>query len=452
MSGQNELIIEDYLNKDIPCKCGKEHSVPIKYIHIGDKALDFLPTILTSNCFHKPFFLYDSTTIQVAGSEISRRMEQNSLAYQRYILPEQEPVPDENTLGKILINLDASCDILIGVGSGTINDLCRFISYKLRIPYMIITTAPSMDGYASNVAPLIVNHMKTTYEAHVPFAILGDTALLKDAPMKMIAAGIGDILGKYTCLCDWEIAHTITGEYHCKMIEDLVRKSLTTVVSYIPEAESKNPKAMISIMDALVLSGIAMSFAGNSRPASGSEHHLSHYWEMMFLFKGMPPILHGTKLGIGTIAVLKAYELLMSREINFERAATHAKGYSASDWEAFMKKAYLDAADSVIELERRSRKNSPENVLFRLQLLKKNWDRIKEITEKLPSADTVSRYLSRLGAPIAPMTVGIDKETFINGFLAAKELRNRFGLLQILYDLGLSREIAEEVWDYFENR
>lgn len=450
MSGHNKLSIADYLNRAFPCNCGREHSVPIKYIHIGDDALDYLSTILINDNFYNPFLLYDATTIEVAGSKINSRLKENGLSFQSYILPEKEPVPDENALGTILIHLDPDCDILIGVGSGTINDLCRFISYKLHIPYMIIATAPSMDGFASNVTPLIVNHMKITYEAHAPYAILGDTALLREAPMKMIAAGIGDILGKYTCLCDWKIAHIITGEYHCTEVEDMVRQSLDIVVSNISEAKSRKSKAIISIMEALVLSGIAMSYAGNSRPASGSEHHLSHYWEMMFLFRNKPPILHGTKVGIATIAVLKAYELLMSREIDFKKAAANVHSYTSANWEMFMKAAYLDAADAVIALERQTAKNAPENVLSRLCLLEKNRVRIKEITDQLPSADTIKDYLSSLGAFHTPMSVGIDKETFVSGFLAAKELRNRFGLLQILFDLGLTAEIAEAVWDYFQ--
>lgn len=314
---------------------------------------------------------------------------------------------------------------------------------------MIVATAPSMDGFASNVAPLIVNHMKTTYEAHVPHAILGDTKLLKDAPMKMIAAGIGDILGKYTCLCEWEIAHIITGEYHCRAIEGIVKRSLDTVVASINNAKHRSPEAVESIMEALVLSGIAMSFAGNSRPASGSEHHLSHYWEMIYLFQRKQPVLHGTKVGIGTVAVIKAYELLMAREIDFEKAKEAAKHYSKDQWKEQMIHTYYSAADSVIELEDQIGKNDPEHVIPRILLLQENWDKLKEVAGHLPSSDTIRNYLDELEAPSSPMAIGIDKTTFINSFLVAKELRNRFGLLQILFDLGLANEIANEVWDYF---
>ena len=387
----------------------------------------------------------------IAGEKITKLLTEVKHPFTNFILKSAEPTPDEKTIGEILINYDLSCDHILAVGSGSMYDLCRFISYKLKLPYLIVATAPSMDGFASNVAPLIVNHMKTTYEAQIPYAILGDTTLLKDAPMSMIAAGIGDILGKYTCLCDWEIAHIITGEYHCTSIEGIVKKSLETVVANISSAKQRDPLAVKSIMEALVLSGIAMSFAGNSRPASGSEHHLSHYWEMMYLFQEKKALLHGTKVGIGTVAVIKAYELLMSKEIDFEKAKIQASHYSKEEWDKHMQEAYLLAADSVIELENNIGKNSLSSVLPRIQLLEDHWEEIKAVTNKLPSSDTIRNYLKELNAPSSPIEVGIDKTTFINSFLVAKELRNRFGLLQILFDLGLALEIAELVWLYFEN-
>jgi len=445
-----QFSITDYLSKTYSCTCGKEHSIPIQQILIEEDAILKIPKLIYELGYKKPFFIYDLTTFSIVGLKIDDLLASSNLSFGKYILPCAEPTPDEATLGELLIHLDQSCDLIIAVGTGTLNDLSRFLSYKLKLPYMIIATAPSMDGFASNVAPLIVNHMKTTYEAQIPLAILADTNLLKDAPMNMIAAGIGDILGKYTCLCDWEIAHVINEEYHCDAIVTMVNQSLQTVVSNIDMAKSRNTSGVKSIMEALVLSGIAMSYAGNSRPASGSEHHLSHYWEMMFLFDGKQPVLHGTKVGIGTIAVIKAYELLMSRNIDFEKAKEHASLYSKNDWTAEIKSAYKEAADAVIALECEIGKNAPANVLPRLNRLEESWSSLNNIAAKLPSSDFIRHILLSLDAPASPMAVGIDKATFINSFLYAKDLRNRFGLLQILSDLGLTEEIAEEVWNYFQ--
>ncbi len=452
MKLSNQNNISDYLNRTFSCDCGREHIVPIKYIQIAENAILSLPEFIKDNHFHKSFFLFDLTTYSIAGDKMHQIFNQASLPFTYYIINDTEPVPDERTLGEILISFDASCDHIIAVGSGTMNDLSRFLSYKLRLPYIIFATAPSMDGFASNVAPLIVNHMKTTYEAHTPTAVIADTNILKSAPSGMIAAGIGDILGKYTCLCEWEISHLITGEYHCSSIEGVVRESIETVEHSIEDASQKEPTAVSRIMEGLVLSGIAMSFAGNSRPASGSEHHLSHYWEMMYLFQGKKPVLHGTKVGIGTVAVLKAFELLLQQEPDFHKARENATHFSKRDWDVQMHATYFDAADSVIRLENEIGKNSAQNVQTRLQKLEENWSTLKDIISTLPTADHVRSLLVSLSAPDSPMAVGIQKDTFINSFLVAKELRNRYGLLQILFDLGLSKDIAEQVWDYFNEK
>lgn len=445
-----DLDINDYLKGSFGCECGREHSAAIKHIEINEGALSSLIPYLKANNFTRPFLIFDKTTYKLAGALLINLFNEANQAFSCHIIESPEPVPDEWAVGDILIHFDSSSDCIIGVGSGTINDLSRFVSFRLGIPYIIVATAPSMDGYASNVAPLIVNHLKTTYEAHTAHAIFADSSLLKSAPMNMLAAGIADILGKYSCLCDWEIAHIVTGEYFCPTVTAIVKGALETVSVGIEAAAAKSDEVIKNVMNALVLSGIAMSFAGNSRPASGSEHHLSHYWEMTYLFEGKKPVLHGTKVGIGTIAVIRAYELLMSMNIDFDKARAAASNFNIKLWEADMKEAYRQAAPAVIALERQVGKNNPEKVIKRINKLEEKWNELSKITSHLPAADTIRSWLKALGAADSPMTIGIDKKLFIKSFIAAKELRNRYGLLQILFDLGLTEEIAEEVWEYFQ--
>lgn len=438
MQSNGDLSINDYLGQNFSCACGRIHHVPIWRIIIGEAAVNGLPEILAELSCKKAFFLYDATTYSVAGEKIGRVIRKSQIPFSEYILFDAEPVPDEKTIGSVLIHFDPSCDIIIAAGSGTLNDICRFVSFRLHLPYIVMATAPSMDGYASGVAPLIVNHMKTTYEAHAPAAIIGDTDILKEAPIEMIAAGVGDILGKYTCLTDWEIAHMVNDEYYCESIAGMVKKSIHTVTGHL---------AIHSIMEALIMSGIAMSFAGNSRPASGSEHHLSHFWEMTFLMQGKKPILHGTKVGVATVAIVKAYEKLRERVIDFSLAKEKASDFSAEKWEACIQKTYKAASASVISLEKTAYKNAPDQVIRRIDILETGWSRIIAVMAKLPPSDTIKDILLSLQAPADPIAVGIDRETFINSFLYAKDLRNRYGLLQLLYDLGLGEEIAASVWD-----
>ena len=195
------------------------------------------------------------------------------------------------------------CDLVISVGAGTINDLGRYASYITGRDFILVLTAPSMDGAVSGVAPLIQNHLKITFPAHAPVALVGDLDILSKAPMKMLSAGVGDILGKYNCLTDWRLSALVNGEYHCATIEGIMRSAIDKTMQAARKLTERSEDDIRTLTEGLVLSGIAMDFAGNSRPASGAEHHISHFFEMQFLFDGIPAILHGTKVGVATITV-----------------------------------------------------------------------------------------------------------------------------------------------------
>lgn len=452
MLNPDRFTIDDYIGKTFLCDCRKNHRVDIKNIILSETALSQLPEMILSAERKKAFLLFDATTYPILGKRVENLFISRDLSYHLYMLHEKEPIPDERTLGEVLVHFDKSCDIIVAVGSGTINDICRYFSSQLNLPYIIVATAPSMDGFASNVSALIINHMKTTYEAHMPLGIIADTSILKEAPMDMITAGVGDILGKYTSLCDWELARIILGEYHCPAIVKMVRKAISTIMVQLDHISDKDYLSIQGIMEGLITSGIAMSYAGNSRPASGSEHHLSHYWEMTRLFEEKPPLLHGTMVGIGTIAILKAYELLLEHNISFDKAKDRVMTYSQSRWEEHIHTIYHGASASVIQLELETGKNQPAHVFLRLETLEEKWDQIKELIQKLPTADSIYDILTSLSAKANPIAIGIEKETFLHSFLYAKELRNRYGLLQMLFDLGLSTEIAQKVWNYFELR
>ena len=137
--------------------------------------------------------------------------------------------------------------------------------------------------------------------------------------MPMILAGVGDILGKYTSLCDWQLGRIINGEYYCEAIVGFVRGLIKKCIKSTAGIKNREDEAIQNIIEGLVLSGIAMGYAGNSRPASGSEHHIAHFWEMMFLLKGKEATLHGERVGVAEIAVLKLYEMLLDKKLDFEK-------------------------------------------------------------------------------------------------------------------------------------
>lgn len=448
MINVNKFNLNDYLGKRFLCACQREHSTDTKEVVIKPDAFSELGDLLLRRRLQKPFFVFDQTTYALAAEKIFDALNEAGTPYAYCVSDSFEPVADESFLGRLLQDFDPSCDVVCAVGCGTVGDTCRFFSHRLHLPFITLATAPSMDGFASTVAPLICGGRKVTFTAHAPLAILAEPAMLAAAPKEMLAAGAGDILGKYSCLADWRISCLVTGEYYCPKIMQMVEKSVADVNKNLSALAGGEPDAAKSLMEALVLSGVAMSFSQNSRPASGSEHHLSHFWEMMFLFEGKKPVLHGAKVGVGTVCVLAAYKRLAAEYVDFEKARQNARNFDFSLWKKQMEALYQKAAPGVIALEEETGKNAPEAVTGRIDALCRHWDEVLAIIAGLPAPEAVAKSLRALGAPAVPAEIGVDKKLFCNAFVAAKELRCRYGLLQLLFDLGLLEKYALRLWDY----
>jgi len=445
-----EFKIRDFLKAKFTCNCGKRHRADIDDIVIEKEAITFLPSLINQYNFKKIFIIADANTYKVAGEITETVLQGNAFDLKKYIFEDEEHlIPDEKAIGKLLIQIPNDTDLILAIGSGTLNDLARYLSYKLSIPYFIVVTAPSMDGYASTVSPLIVNGLKTTYTAISPRAIIADIDIIKNAPMEMITAGLGDILGKYTCLCDWELGRIINGEYYCETVVNIIRNSIQKCVGNIDGIENRDNFAIKNLMEGLILSGIAMSFVGNSRPASGSEHHLSHFWEMMFLLKGKKAILHGTKVGVATVIITKLYQLLKTKTVNFSNAIEKVNSFDQKEWVKCIEKTYKTAAPDIIALEEMAQKNSIEKYNKRIQIIKSKWNDIIRTIEKIvPSAKEIEEILKKVDAPVNPLQVGVDSNTVLNSIIFAKEIRNRYTILQLLWDLGLLEEFALYVCNY----
>ncbi|WP_113672891.1 sn-glycerol-1-phosphate dehydrogenase [Vallitalea guaymasensis] len=436
--------IEDFLNKSFKCNCNKVHRTSIEEILIGENVTLELPKLINKYGYKNILIVSDSNTYKVLGETVEKILKDSQISCTSYVFEEtNQLVPDEQAVGRLLTNIDDNIDLMITVGSGTLNDLSKFVSYKIHIPYFIVATAPSMDGYASTVSPLIVNNLKTTYEVNSPKAIIADINIIKKAPMEMITAGLGDILGKYTCLCDWKISSIINDEYYCESVVDLVKESIHRCVKDIDGIKNRDTIAIKNLTEGLILSGIAMSFVGNSRPASGAEHHLSHYWEMMFLFQGKEAVLHGTKVGIATLIIAKLYEMLTNTNLDFDKALKHAEEFDYNDWVKNIKQKYKHAANDVIKLEQKTNKNSKEEHKIRIQKINQNWDEIIDtIKDIIPPTEELKAMLLKVGAPITPNQVEVDSTTVSDSIKIAKELRARYTVLQLLWDVGLLDEFA----------
>ena len=302
--------ISQWAGMEYSCACGKSHKVDIQAIRVGSGVMQELPGILRDLGASHIFLVADNYTYEAAGRQVEQLLDQAGLAYHKRVFQTETPlVPNEYALGSVLAAMTSQDDMLLAVGSGTLNDVNKYVSARTGIPYVIAATAPSMDGYASTVAPTILDGFKTTLPAVYPAAIVADVDILKDAPMPMLTAGFGDIIGKFTSLADWRLSHQLNGEYYCPEVAGVIEAAVETCAANAQALAQREPQAIQAVTEALILSGLAMGMVGVSRPASGAEHQMAHYWEMDALRRGEEHPLHGNAVGVGTVLAASLYEM-----------------------------------------------------------------------------------------------------------------------------------------------
>lgn len=438
--------LADYLGKPFKCSCGRTHSTGLEGCTVGAGVLTSLVDYVEKYGFKKVYVACDEITYGIAGEKVMNILHDANIDAKAHVFTGGRFIPNEESLGKLMIDAPRDLDLVVAVGTGSINDMCRFFSYQMNVPYAIVATAAPMDGFASSGAALMVDNIKQTIPAQTPLFIIGDTDILCGAPARMISAGLGDLLGKFTCLNDWRISKIVNDEYYCDTVVNLVKDCIENVLKNADKAASRDPKVIGDIMEGLVLTGVAMSFVGNSRPAAGCEHHLNHYWEAIEIQNAQIPVLHGIEVGLAEVVILKMTEFLRESRPDFDAAREKAKQYDQAAWEEKMKEVYGTASDAIIELEHESKKNDPEGRLKRIDKIEENWDEIvKLMNDYMPSAERMIEILKSLDAPYFPSQVGFSDEMLYNALVYGKENRARYTLLSMMGDLGVLEDLAKKV-------
>ena len=299
----------------------KKHRAPLEGYEISSGAIKKIPEILKD--YHRVYMVADKNTYRAAGEQVEKILKENGMFHACLVLDDEVVLPNALTLGKIVLyahDINAKSDIfkysplpdlILAVGSGTVNDSCRVASYRMGLPYAVVGTAPSMDGYASAGTPFLHDGTKSTIQATTPKYIIGDLDVLKEAPFDMMLAGIGDMFGKYTGMLDWELARDYSGEYFCEKIKNDVIEATDKCLENGYKLTDRDPEAVKNVMEGFLVTGLGMAFTGNSRPASGSEHIVAHAWELADVEAGLPPHLHGLEVCEATRLIAIMYKMLL---------------------------------------------------------------------------------------------------------------------------------------------
>lgn len=418
------MDINTMLKGRADCPCGRPHTCDIQYVEIGNGVIERTPAICAD--FSRIVLVADENTYPLCGDKVSALLGDKLAAKQ--IFGSEIVVPNEKSIEAIERVMPADTDLLLGIGSGVINDLCKHVSFIHNVRYVIVATAPSMDGYASVGAALTLNDMKVTLNARVPYAIVADSAIVGTAPADMIRSGYGDIVGKYSCLNDWKLAHLLLDEYFCDEVYDTVMAIVKQTEGTAKVLLDRDPDAIGKLMEGLVVVGIMMSYVGNSRPASGSEHHLSHFFEITGLLDNRPYYLHGIDVLYSAAVTAALREKLRACTPPFSPFSLNRAA-----WEKDIQEIYTKAADGVIELQD---KVGLYQKLDNAQFADK-WDEIKAILDEAPTAREMEQYVSDIGLDMKEFYKFYGEKTVENAIRYAKDLKDRYSVLWICYALNV---------------
>lgn len=421
-------------------------------IIIGADALDRVHATF-AECFGKnaAVVVADETTFAVAG----RVVDQQLRAAGRNVLP---PIifPGAPTLYAdfdTVLGLEAKLRhheaTPVVVGSGTLNDITKLAAYRTGRQYMCVSTAASMDGYTAFGAAITKDGFKQTMTCPAPRALLADMRIVAQAPAQMHATGYGDLLGKITAGADWILADALDIEPIDKRAWPLVQDSLRDWTAQPDKIRLGDRQAVGQLFEGLIMAGVAMQISASSRPASGSEHRFSHLWEMDALERGHPPVPHGFKVGVGSIAAAALYERVLLRDMaQLDIDALCARWPSREQMARDVRALHTPpvVAENAVA-ESLAKYITPDQLRARLHLLQQRWPQIRpKLQAQLMTADEIRAKLHAAGCPTDPAAIGVALEHVRASYTLARTIRARYSVLDLVNETGILDTCVAELF------
>jgi len=420
------------------CECGRTHSVrPGEAIYAAD-ALERLPGVCAR---HAPgrrcAVLMDARTRAAAGREAAEALAAAGWRVTELLVADPPagavPACDDLTKAALAPRL-GEVDLLVPVGSGVISDLGKWLAFEAHLPFVTFATAASMNGYTSaNVAPTI-DGVKTLVRARPPQAVLSSPSVLAEAPYEMTAAGLGDVLAKSTSSADWRLNHRLFGDYYCERSVGLIAEIEPLYVDRPEALKARDAGALAALFDALLLTGVAMTLAESSAPASGGEHLLSHSLDMMSLRDGHPHDLHGRQVGVATVLAAELYRRVLAIESPPLRDAP--AGIDRAFWGRpadVVARQYAEKAPRLRQAKERLAHGGA-------------WDELRaELSAMLRPPEAIRDCLAAAGAACRAEDIACGPERLRAAFVHAHEMRPRFTVLDLARIAGVMPGAAGEI-------
>ena len=365
----------------------------------------------------------DATTRQVLGERVER-----ALARIAAIVPvvlDAQPHADTQTV-EVLRRASAHADALVAVGSGTINDVCKYAAAKDGKPYAVFATAPSMNGYASKNAAITIDGHKRSLPAASPVGIFMDLAVLCAAPARMIRAGLGDSLCRSTAQADWLLSHHLLGTPYRHAPFALLAEDEPALLDNPEALLHGDLDAMRALARTLILSGLGMTICDGSYPASQGEHLISHYIDM-FAPAGRGACFHGEQVAVATLTMARIQEEVLAggpprlRPEHVDSAELERRfgtELGESCWREFAAKQRTAKADAKLK-----------------RTLADRWDDIRaSVGRAMIPAERIDAVLQRAGCPTRSTQIGLSEAFYATAVRNARFLRDRYTFLDLAAD------------------
>ncbi len=397
------------------CSCGKKHEMTTEACFIEAGCL-FEADKYIKDCglYGYCVAIYDENTYRATEGR-------HPCADMEIILSPLGLHADNHGVALALERLPEHCDYLIAVGSGTVHDITRYCAYTKKIPFVSCPTAASVDGFCSSVAAMTWNGFKKTFEAVAPKIVIADLDVISNAPNFLTNSGFGDMIGKFIALADWKIAHALTGEYFCSTIHDMTLDATRAVIESTEAIKNGDVSAFEKLIYGLLMSGLAMQLLGNSRCASGAEHHISHLIEMQPEgLDACSDALHGEKVGVGTLLACKVYHGIKDCDISTW------KDYTKADDE-YIYKMFGDRLSLSIIHENTNdcASNIKANDIINM------WNEICKIIESIPTYEELLEKYRVLGACFSLDDIGVSENKLDILLEYSPLVRNRVTLMRL---------------------
>jgi len=245
----------------------------------------------------KALLISGCSTYKIAGKKVERKLKSSFGCVSEII--KSADASEVKRMEEAIEKNDVS--FCVAVGGGKTIDVCKLASHNAKIDFISIPTAAAHDGIASPRASIRHNKSTVSLKARAPLGVIADVSVISAAPYRLLASGCCDVVAKLTAVKDWELAREKASESFSEYAAALAQMSAEIILASPQKIREKSEEGVKNAVKALISCGVAISIAGSSRPASGSEHKFSHTLDII----APAPALHGEQCGVGAIMMAK---------------------------------------------------------------------------------------------------------------------------------------------------